>query len=138
MQITARPTVLVATHAEDTRELLRFWLETQGCCVVEAVNGHEAIELTRGGCPDLILMSVRMPVRSGLEAARCIREHVGECDVPIVAMSTYPTQEEQANALAAGCSSFIAQPFDFNDLNSLLSSLLPVFARLSSQATVGA
>jgi FOG: CheY-like receiver len=129
MYAPSRPTVMVADYSDDTRALLRFWLEGEGCRVVEAVNGHEAIELTRGGCPDLILMSLRMPIRSGFEAARCIREHVGECDVPIVAMSAYPTQEEQANALAAGCSSFIAMPVDFNFLNKLLSTLLPVSRR---------
>lgn len=134
MQVANRPTVMVADYSADTRELLRFWLETEGYCVVEAVNGQEAIELTRGGCPDLILMSLRLPVRSGLDAARCIREHAGECDVAIVAMSTYPTQEEKADALAAGCSSFIAYPIDFN----LLRSLLPASDCFSSQAMVGA
>ncbi len=129
MHVTKRPTVLVADYSDDTRALLRFWLEGEGCRVVEAANGHEAIELTRGGCPDLILMSLRMPFRSGFEATRCIREHVGECDVPIVAMSAYPTLEEQANALEAGCSSFIAQPIDFNSLNNLLGTLLPVSHR---------
>jgi CheY-like chemotaxis protein len=134
MQVANRPTVMVADYSADTRELLRFWLETEGCRVVEAVNGHEAIELTRGECPDLIVMSLRMPGRSGFDAARCIREDDRECNVPIVAMSTYPTQEEKAKALAAGCSSFIAHPIDFD----LLSSLLPASARLSSRAMAGA
>lgn len=133
MLVDNRPTVMVADYSEDTREMLRFWLKAEGCRVVEASDGQEAIELIRSRCPDLILMSLRMPVRDGLDAARHIHEHIMDCDVPIVAMSAYPTQEAQASALAAGCSSFIAQPFDFNFLRNLLGNLLPGSARLSSQ-----
>lgn len=134
MQVASTPTVMVANYSADTREVLRFWLESRGCSVVEAENGLQAIELTRDMCPDLILMGLRMPVRDGLEATRCIREHVGESGVPIVAMSTYPTKEEEARAFAAGCSSFISQPIDFDDLNNLLVNLLPYPANWSLSA----
>ncbi|MGB9181867.1 MAG: response regulator [Pyrinomonadaceae bacterium] len=133
MRVDNRPIVMVADYSKDTREMLSFWLKAEGCRVVEASNGQEAIELTRVGCPDLILMSLRMPLRDGMDAARSIREHVMECDVPIIAMSSYPTQEVEASALAAGCSSFIAQPFDFNCLRNLLGSLLPESSRPLSQ-----
>lgn len=115
--------VMIADNSKDTRYLLKFWLEQKGCRVVEASNGEEAVELTRKECPDLILMSLRMPVRNGLDATRCIREHVGECNVPIVALSTYPTTGERTAALAAGCTWFIAQPIDFERLDNLLSRL---------------
>jgi CheY-like chemotaxis protein len=133
-----RPTVMVADYYDDTRELLKFWLEGEGCRVVEAVNGHEAIELTLVGCPDLIIMSLRLPIRDGLDAVRFIREQGRECDVPIIAMSTYPTQQEQDFALAAGCSSFIAQPIDFHYLTNLLGSLLHGAARPAARGMVGA
>jgi CheY-like chemotaxis protein len=125
---------MVADYFTDTRELLRFWLETKGCRVVEAMDGQEAIELAHDGHPDLILMSLRMPIQDGLDVARRIREHIGDSNIPIVAMSAYPTKEVQASALAAGCTSFIPHPIDFNLLGSLLSNLLPKTARASSRA----
>jgi len=125
MQITGNPSVMVANCSEDTRDLLRFWLETKSCRVVEAVNGQEAVDMTRGECPDLILMNVRMPVLDGLAAARRIREDGGQYGVPIVCMSTYPTQEAKATALAAGCNSFISEPINFDLLGELLKHLLP-------------
>ncbi|MDT5060503.1 MAG: two-component system, cell cycle response regulator DivK [Acidobacteriota bacterium] len=124
MQATKHPSVLVADDSKDTREILRRWLEMKRYRVVEAMNGQEVLDLTRGECPDLILMSMRLSVLDGLAAARRIRRDAGECDVPIVAMSTYPTKEEQAIALAAGCNWFIAQPIDFDHLSELLKSLL--------------
>jgi CheY-like chemotaxis protein len=125
MQVVNHPTVMVAHAYPDTREMLKFWLETEGCRVVEASNGEEAVELTRGQCPDLILMSERMPLLGGLDATRRIRESGRNCVFPIVAMSAYPTKEAQACALAAGCDSFLAQPIDFDDLHALLGRLLP-------------
>lgn len=125
MQLTHIPTVMVADYSEDTRDVLKYWLEMRGCRVVEATNGRQAFELTMRECPDLILMAMRMPLLGGLGATRRIRERVHTCVFPIVAMSTYPTKEAQAFALAAGCASFIAQPIDFDVLNTVLGSLLP-------------
>jgi CheY-like chemotaxis protein len=116
--------VLVANDSADTRDLLRCWLETKRCRVVEAINGLGAVELTRGEYPDLILMDIRMPVLDGLTATRRIRETGGERRVPIVCISTYPTQEAKAEALAAGCHSFISEPIDFDLLSELLDHLL--------------
>ena len=125
MHPAKHPTVLVADSYEDTRFMLKYWLEAEGYGVVEAGNGQEAVELTLGRCPDLLLMSERMPVLDGLEAARRIRRQHKECGCPIVAMSSYPTKETQAAAFAAGCDSFVAEPIDFDLLGNLLSHLLP-------------
>jgi DNA-binding NtrC family response regulator len=56
-----------------------------------------------------------------------------ECVFHIVAISRYPTQEARVSALAAGCSSFIAQPFDFESLSNLLDHLLPESLQRRSQ-----
>jgi CheY-like chemotaxis protein len=120
-----QPTVLVADSYEDTRFMLKYWLEAEGYGVVEAGNGQEAVELTRGRCPDLLLMSERMPVLDGFEAARRIRRQGKGCGCPIVAMSSHPTKEAQAAAFAAGCDSFVAEPIDFDLLGNLLGQLLP-------------
>lgn len=125
MQAANYPSVMIAEASTDTRELLRYWLETKRCHVIEAVNGQEAVAMTRDDCPDLILLHLNMPMLDGLAAARCIREDAGNWDVPIVCMSTYPTKEAKATALAAGCSSFISQPIDFVQLGELLETLLP-------------
>lgn len=126
MHSTYMPVVMVADYSEDTREVLRYWLEMRGCRVVEATNGRQAVELSIGNRPDLLLMSMRMPLLGGLDAMRQIRESGSKKVFPIVAMSTNPTNQAKSDALAAGCDSFIAQPIDFDVLTSLLSSLLPV------------
>jgi CheY-like chemotaxis protein len=136
--MTMKPSVLIADDSDDTRELLRFWLEAKRCRVVEATNGQEAVELTRGECPDLILMDMLMPVLDGMNATRRIREDAGGCDVHIVAMSSHPSREARADALAAGCGSFIAHPLDLGQLGDLLNRLLPASVHLPSARARGA
>ena len=127
MQIadTYRPSVMIADGSKDTRDLLKYWLESKGCRVLEAVNGEEVVELSRDERIDLLLMSITLPLLDGLEATRRVRKRSRQDVFPIVCVSTYPTKEAESSALAAGCSSFIAQPFDFNFLNNLLSRLPP-------------
>lgn len=124
MSQAKHPTVMVADSHVDTRFLLKFWLEAEGYRVVEAADGREAFELTKGECPDLIMMSMRMPVLDGLEAARRIRARGKECVFPIVALSTFPTARERALALAAGCDEFVAMPASLLDLSKLIGGLL--------------
>jgi CheY-like chemotaxis protein len=125
MQVATYPSVMIAEAAADTRELLRYWLETKRCRVIEVVNGQEAVAMTHADRPDLILMGINMQVLDGLDAARRIRADAVLCGVPIVCMSTYPTKEAQATALAAGCNWFMAQPIDFDQLNKVLETLRP-------------
>lgn len=120
MQVANYPSVMIAEAPADTRELLRFWLQTKHCRVIEAVDGQEAIAMTRADCPDQILIGLNRQVLGGLTTARHIRTGAGGRDVPIVYMSTYSTKAAQATALAAGCNWFIAQPIDFDQLSKLL------------------
>ena len=124
MNPAKRPTVMVADGHEDTRFLLKVWLEAEGYRVVEAEDGHQAFELTERECPDLIVMSTGMPVFRGLEAVRLIRERAEECASPIVVMSTIPTARERASALAAGCDEFVALPTPLRSLSKIIGRLL--------------
>lgn len=123
MREAGRPTVMVAHNDEDTRSLLRFWLENEGYDVVEAADGQEAVELTRSRSIDLILMSERMPKLGGLEAMRRIRQQGEEHVFTILVLSAYPTTEARAAAVKAGCDSFIPQPVDFDLLGEILGRL---------------
>jgi CheY-like chemotaxis protein len=137
MRAAERPTVLVAHNDGDTRSLLRFWLEYEGYDVMEAADGPEAVELTHGRRPDLILMAERMPKLGGLEATRRIRQQSEEYVFAILVLSAYPTTEAHAAAVNAGCDSFVPQPVDFDLLGELLGRLLPGAAGGSRAAARG-
>lgn len=120
----ARLTVMVVDDNEDLREMLRYMVERLGYRVVEAENGHEAIEIVRHRCPDLILMDLSMPVMDGLAATRLLRTIEEMYHVPIVAISANRREQSQAAALAAGCNEYLTKPVNFHQLQSLLGNWL--------------
>ncbi len=117
-------TVLVVEDFEDNRFMMRRLLEMSGYRVVEAVNGEQAVEVAADERPDLILMDLSLPKLDGLAATRRIRQHDGLKKVPIVAVSAHDTADFHADALAAGCNEYVTKPIDFDQLESLLSSLV--------------
>ena len=117
-------TVLLVEDTEDNRFMMRRLLEMAGYKVVEATNGEEAVTLAQSERPQLILMDLSLPVIDGLAATRAIRKLDGFGKIPIVAVSAHDTSDFQADALAAGCDSYITKPIDFSQLELLIARLL--------------
>jgi PleD family two-component response regulator len=63
------PVVLIVEDHEDTRAMLKVYLEMGGCRVLEADNGATAVELAETARPDIVLMDARLPVLDGLSAS---------------------------------------------------------------------
>jgi two-component system, cell cycle response regulator DivK len=117
-------TVLLVEDTEDNRFMMRRLLEMAGYRVVEATNGEEAVRFAESDQPNLILMDLSLPVIDGLAATRAIRELNGLSKTPIIAVSAHDSSDFQADALAAGCDSYITKPIDFSQLEQLIARLL--------------
>ncbi|HEX8852563.1 MAG TPA: response regulator [Pyrinomonadaceae bacterium] len=121
-------TILVVEDYEDTRSMLRRFLEIKGYRVVEGANGEEALAVAMSERPDLILMDLQMPVLDGFMATRLIREfeHLG--DVPVVAVTAHETRgvdfRNNVDELGLGRIEYLDKPVDFDRLESLLQRLL--------------
>ena len=117
-------TILVVDDFDDTRLLLRTWLERKGFRVVEAEDGIEAIAMAQSEFPDLIIMDMEMPELDGLKATRRIREVQGLRAVPIVGVSAYGADQFREKAIAAGCDEYVSTPFEPDSLEGLIRSLV--------------
>ncbi len=115
-------TILVVDDFDDTRLMLRTWLERRGFRVVEAANGIQAINQAESEAPDLIIMDMQMPELDGLSATRRIRMSLGP--VPILAVSAYGADQFRELALAAGCNEYVSTPFEPADLEGIIRSLV--------------
>ena len=115
-------TVLIAEDYDDTRAMIRLLLEMKGCRVLEAANGREAVEAASAHSSeiDLILMDLRMPVMTGVEATRRIREQAETRRMPIVAMSAHCDGDWRQEALAAGAVECFSKPIEFGLLDEIL------------------
>jgi CheY-like chemotaxis protein len=120
----AQRTILIVDDFDDTRLLLRTWLRKKGYRVAEAENGNEAIAKAQELKPDLIIMDVEMPELDGLSATRQIRALKDSAALPIIAVSAYGADQFRESALAAGCNEYVSTPFEPDELEKLIHSLI--------------
>lgn len=122
--VDAQRMILIVDDFDDTRLLLRTWLQKKGFRVLEAENGNRAVAAAASNHPDLIIMDVEMPELDGLAATRKIRELADFAAVPIVAVSAYGADQYRERAIAAGCTEYVATPFEPDELERLIRALL--------------
>jgi DNA-binding NarL/FixJ family response regulator len=76
-------------------------------CVGEAATGREAVEVAHREKPDVILMDVRMPEMSGIEATREICRGTSGLDTRVIVLTTFDLDEYVFGAIRAGASGFL-------------------------------
>lgn len=112
--------ILLAEDHRDNREMLTRRLERRGYEVHTAENGAEAVEKARACTPDLILMDISMPVMSGIEATRALRQTPEVSKVKIVALTAHAMESARRECMEAGCDDFATKPVDFAGLVALI------------------
>ena len=115
--------VLIVEDYEDTRDFMKFLLESYGYQVIEATDGIEALEKFRRHQPDLVLMDVSLPFVDGLTTTKAIREIEDSGEVPIFVVTAFG-KSLHAQAIEAGCNELISKPVDFDVLRSLVEKYL--------------
>jgi CheY-like chemotaxis protein len=117
-------TIMVVEDYDDTRLLLKQWLEGLGYSVLEATNGQEAIDIADRERPDLILMDLDLPILDGIAATQHIRQQPELERVPIVAVTAYPMSYSHVKAFAKGCDEYMRKPIDISELERIVSRYL--------------
>ena len=80
--------------------------------VGEAIDGAEAVALSREVVPDVVLMDIRMPVMDGIEATRAIVGDPATADTRVLILTTFDLDEYVYEALRAGASGFLLKDTD--------------------------
>jgi CheY-like chemotaxis protein len=118
---TATKTILICEDEEALRELVRVSLG-DGYRYAEASDGVESIELALELRPDLVVLDLMLPRKSGIEVLADLRRDRRLRDTPVVVITAW-THAQQA-ALAAGADRFVAKPFDPDELKSVVRDVL--------------
>jgi DNA-binding response OmpR family regulator len=118
------PTILVAEDERDIRELIAFSLRFGGFEVEEATNGMEAVEKARKLRPDLIIMDVRMPKKTGYEACQELKEADETRHIPIVFLSAKGQEAEIKQGIELGAADYIIKPFEAEQLPKRMAEIL--------------
>lgn len=102
--------ILVVEDDADNRRIVTKVLSVEGYTVLEAVDGNEALVLTRAERPDLILMDLALPNMDGWEATRQIKADPELRQIPVVALTAFAMRGDEEQARAAGCDDYVAKP----------------------------
>jgi CheY-like chemotaxis protein len=110
----SRLRVLCADDEPAILDLFRDFLETSGCLVTVAANGSEAYQANRQWSYDMVILDANMPVMTGPEAVRAIRER--NTRAYILLISGVVDHSELARALDNGADAVMKKPFTLTDL----------------------
>ncbi len=122
---TFRGRVLVAEDNLVNFTVARELLQRFGLEVDHAPDGAIAVHLASATSYDLVLMDMQMPVMSGLDATRAIRERPELADLPVVGLTANAFSSDREDCLAAGMSDFVAKPINRAKMAAILSKWLP-------------
>jgi two-component system cell cycle response regulator DivK len=118
------PLILLVDDFEDALDIYRDYLNYRGYRVIVARDGGEAVAMATEHRPDLILLDLRMPVMTGLDAVKLLRLDRGLDGCPIVALTAHALEAERLEALRAGFDEVIAKPCLPDDLATSVARLL--------------
>ena len=116
--------ILIADDRPSSRELLRLVLERAGYAVIEAEDGHQAVERTRTGNPDLVLLDLQMPGLDGYEVLAALRSEPRFATLPVLALTASAMRGDRENILAAGFTDYLAKPAGPELLRETVARLL--------------
>ncbi len=105
-------TILVVDDEKNIRRTLRMVLEGEGFEVLEAGSAEEAFPVIEQATPDLVVLDVRLPGMSGVDALEKIRKDRPADVLPIVVVSGHASLSEAVQAVQRGANDFLEKPLD--------------------------
>lgn len=113
--------VLVVEDDPILSETLAYNLQREHMQVLLAPNAEEALRLFQQNEPNLIILDVMLPGRSGFELCRVIRQH---SQVPILFLTARTAEEDKLRGFELGADDYLVKPFSMVELIARIRSLL--------------
>lgn len=108
--LSGKPKVLLVDDNEVNRKVASSMLIKSGCKVVEASDGHSAIQKVKNNEFDVVLMDIQMPKMDGIACTQQIKQLELKKMPPFIAMTAYAMEEDQERFLKAGMDDYLAKP----------------------------
>jgi DNA-binding response OmpR family regulator len=116
--------ILVADDEPNIVAAIEFLLQQSGYEVHIAKNGEEALRLVETCVPDLVLLDVMMPLKSGYEVCTRIRERADWRHIKVVMLSAKGRDAEVNKGLSLGADLYVTKPFSTRELMARIKELL--------------
>ena len=116
-------TILVVEDSDEIRQFLcHSILERSGYRMISARDGIEGLEKALANKPDLILLDINMPGKSGLEVLQELKS--SGLLIPAIVMTSYGSEENILKSLRLGAKDFLQKPFEKGSVLSAVSDAL--------------
>jgi DNA-binding response OmpR family regulator len=116
--------ILIVDDEPNIVAAVEFLLQRNGYEVHVARNGDEALQQVAALNPDLVLLDVMMPARSGYEVCRRIREHPDWRGIKVIMLSAKGRDAEVNKGLSIGADLYVTKPFSTRELMDKVRGLL--------------
>jgi two-component system response regulator AtoC len=111
--------ILIVDDDESIRRMLSAVLAREGFQTVTAQDGEQGLALFRSHSPDIVLMDIRMPGLSGIEAMSAMLEL--RPGAAVILMTAYADLETAVQAIKNGVFDFVIKPFDLAEIGLLIN-----------------
>jgi two-component system cell cycle response regulator DivK len=105
-------TILIVEDNPKNLKLVRDLLQAKSYATLEATSAEEGLGLARARLPDLILMDIRLPGMSGIDALRELRANPATAGIAVIAITASVMQHNRREIEAAGFDGFIEKPIN--------------------------
>lgn len=126
-------TILVADDEPDILEILSFNLKNEGYKIVTANNGQQALQKAQTYRPDLIILDVMMPGKSGIEVCRLLRNKPEFKETIIIFLTAMNDEATEVSGLETGADDYITKPISPKVLISRINALFRRIAKESGE-----
>jgi two-component system response regulator RegX3 len=113
--------ILVVEDEQSLREPLVYVLEKEGYEVVDAADGDQAIKVFNAEQPDLILLDLMLPKKSGNEVCQIIRQ---SSNVPIIMLTAKDSEIDKVVGLEIGADDYVTKPYSTPELKARIKAVL--------------
>ena len=116
-------TILIADDEPDILEIIGFNLESEGYDIISAKNGNEALALAKIHKPDLIILDVMMPGKTGFDVCRILRNLPEFKDTIIIFLTAMNDESTEIRGLETGGDDYINKPISPKILITRINAL---------------
>jgi DNA-binding response OmpR family regulator len=116
--------ILIADDEPSIVAAVEFLLQRSGYEVHVARNGDEALKLVEAVHPDLVLLDVMMPQKSGYDVCKRIRERADWRHIKIIMLSAKGRDAEVSKGMSMGADIYVTKPFSTRELMDKIKGLL--------------
>ena len=117
--------VLIVEDEPNITEAVNFFLSRDGWTVFTHSKGHDALEAVERRDPDLIILDLMLPGRSGIDILRDLRADERWTALPVIMLTARGHSRDRAEAEAAGASRFMTKPFSNAEILEAARELAP-------------